>query len=464
MFPFTGRLANISAKNAYNQRELMHFLNAVSAHELKVMPLIQTFGHMEYALKIKDFDKVREVANSPQSICPSMDESHTLIQEMLTQLIEFHLNSGLNTNSILFSHIHIGCDEVYTMGQCNRCKYTPRDSLFIRHVNRVASFVHTKWSQLKVVIWDDMLRHISIADLKDSKLGNLVEPMVWVYADDIYYFVTNGVWSVYEEIFDTVWTASAFKGANGESIIIPPARQRLDNHIHWLYTMQMEGPQFKNGIQGIALTGWQRYDHFAVLCELLPTSMPSLALCLSTVSRGYFETDPLKNTMLSSLTCASRNTNSIKSHPWIHLNSDPDLLGLSNCLFPGSVVFRYAIRLRSAVNDTIRYIHDLKYNRGWLTEYNIRHNFSSPLRLDDVSDEVQRYIGLLQTLQHNAYESMEEVFDKWTIKEFVEQHIDPLMRQLLQIYKDIERLRTVKHWPRRPLPELENETPNNETE
>ena len=30
------------------------------------------------------------------------------------------------------------------------------------------------------------------------------------------------------------------------------------------------------------------YDHFSGLCELLPTALPSLALCLATVIQGKF--------------------------------------------------------------------------------------------------------------------------------------------------------------------------------
>ena len=32
-------------------------------------------------------------------------------------------------------------------------------------------------------------------------------------------------------------------------------------------------------------SGWSRYDHFAVLCELLPVAVPSLVLDLITISR-----------------------------------------------------------------------------------------------------------------------------------------------------------------------------------
>ena len=41
--------------------------------------------------------------------------------------------------------------------------------------------------------------------------------------------------------------------------------------------MASEEFKFKGqGFQGIVITGWSRYDHFAVLAELLPAAMPSL--------------------------------------------------------------------------------------------------------------------------------------------------------------------------------------------
>ena len=77
-------------------------------------------------------------------------------------------------------------------------------------------------------------------------------------------------------------------GADGPTALVPNIQKRLTNNLNWLDVMSNEESKFQNGFQGIVITGWSRYDHFAVLAELLPAAMPSLATNLISVSHGYF--------------------------------------------------------------------------------------------------------------------------------------------------------------------------------
>lgn len=82
--------------------------------------------------------------------------------------------------------LHIGCDEVFQMGACTRCRSHPRDTLFLQHVRSVVGALTRRWPRVRPLIWDDMLRHVPQRDLLESGIGQLVDPMVWVYAEDIY--------------------------------------------------------------------------------------------------------------------------------------------------------------------------------------------------------------------------------------------------------------------------------------
>lgn len=107
MFPFHDELEPIAARNAYSLGDVEHLLTAARKNGLEVIPLVQTFGHMEYVLKLERFRALRESPLDPSAICPSKAESFSLITAMIDQVMAAHRG---------VKNLHIGCDEVRRSG------------------------------------------------------------------------------------------------------------------------------------------------------------------------------------------------------------------------------------------------------------------------------------------------------------------------------------------------------------
>ena len=87
-------------------QEIAALLQAAKENNLGVIPLVQTFGHLEWILKLDQFKNLREEPAYPQALCPSKEEALNMVRTMVTQMMEIHRDS---------THIHIGCDEVCKM-------------------------------------------------------------------------------------------------------------------------------------------------------------------------------------------------------------------------------------------------------------------------------------------------------------------------------------------------------------
>lgn len=51
-------------------------------------------------------------------------------------------------------------------------------TVFASQVKKIAGHIKNKYPGINVIIWDDMLRKWSPADMEESQLGHFVEPMV----------------------------------------------------------------------------------------------------------------------------------------------------------------------------------------------------------------------------------------------------------------------------------------------
>ena len=84
----------------------------------------------------------------------------------------------------------------------------------------------------EVFAWNDMFDKTEIEDLRDMELGSLITPVVWGYASNVLkegYF-PEGLFHRLGQVFDRIWFASAFKGANGKEQAFMSIDRYLQNH------------------------------------------------------------------------------------------------------------------------------------------------------------------------------------------------------------------------------------------
>ncbi|CAI9587916.1 unnamed protein product [Staurois parvus] len=137
-FPYYGELLPLQAAHAYSPQEIREILRLAQLHNLEVIPLIQTFGHMEFVLKQKEFSHLREVPEYPNSLNPHKEESLQLLKLMIGQVMELHP---------AVQWFHIGSDEVYYLGKGEESKMKISggglsvEDIFLSHMKKVANHV-----------------------------------------------------------------------------------------------------------------------------------------------------------------------------------------------------------------------------------------------------------------------------------------------------------------------------------
>ncbi|XP_072737587.1 hexosaminidase D isoform X3 [Ciconia boyciana] len=372
-FPYAGPLEPLRAPHAYSPGEVRAVLSQARAQGLEAVPLVQTFGHMEFVLKHKEFAHLREVKAFPNALNPHKEESRALVKAMIDQVMALHED---------LKWFHIGCDEVYYLGEGEESKQwlqqqdnTP-EKLCLSHIKAVASCVTSSYPTVTPIVWDDMLRGISEETLAESGVPQLVQPMIWDYAADL---DVEGKVLLIEKYrrcgFSKVWFASAFKGATGVNQSLTLIGHHLKNHLQWL---KVASNSPADVLEGIALTGWQRYDHFSVLCELLPVAIPSLAVCLQALKNGGYS-EKIKENVEKLLGMSNLETETFMS--------------TSLGTFPGSniltLVTQVSFYLKSSVDELLE---RNRYVTGWFSPYHRKRKIIHPIIMHHFHPDAVRYV------------------------------------------------------------------------
>ena len=107
-------------------------------------------------------------------------------------------------------------------------------------------------------------------------------------------------------------------------------------------------------------------------------------------------------------------------------------------------------------SEAVDYIKLVRKQKGWMTEYNVRRNYSLPLRIDEIVSDLPRVYHGLTSVARSAADAMADIFDNYTISEWIEQKIYPYVLDLEKIQKDSTALKRANTWAVRPLPPLKD--------
>ena len=148
-YPFKGAPL-IPSRYAYTHEEIVSFIAFCKDLNIDVIPLQQSFGHVEYILRHERYAHLREDNKALSQVCPLRTvEDSLLFSELYTELAQTHPSP----------YIHIGCDETYLLGHCERCQRKVAQEgiskLYIDYVSMLCNIVLRLGK--KPVLWADMV-------------------------------------------------------------------------------------------------------------------------------------------------------------------------------------------------------------------------------------------------------------------------------------------------------------------
>lgn len=148
-YPFE-KHATISNKYSYSREEVKDFINHCEKLGIKVIPLQQTLGHVEYILRNPRYSLLKEDKKDISQLCPmEVLGNKELFTDLFTDLAAMH-------NS---EYIHIGGDETYLLGHDAKCRAKVekegKSKLFVDHMKMISEIVISLGK--KPVMWADII-------------------------------------------------------------------------------------------------------------------------------------------------------------------------------------------------------------------------------------------------------------------------------------------------------------------
>lgn len=169
--------------DALTPEQHRRLLEVARENFIDIIPLQQSFGHLEYVLKLPEYQHLREIPEAPGEMCPLREGAYELAASLLEETARLHPDSR---------YLHLGCDEVWSLGQSDECKASgkSRGRIAIEYINRLAEKV-VSLGKIPIV-WHDMMADVwrggemgEAGNYDDLALLNKkLVVAIWLYSPD----------------------------------------------------------------------------------------------------------------------------------------------------------------------------------------------------------------------------------------------------------------------------------------
>ncbi len=190
--PFMPHSDKVSRWSLLEKEDVRRLVTYVKDLGFALIPEVQSLAHVQYITyahpEIAELDEtvvevdVREGADArPESFyahsyCPSNPKSYEIIYDIIDEIIEVTEPT---------EYVHIGHDEVYQIGLCEKCREKNLSDLFRDHVLALHGYLRKKG--LKTMMWSDMLHPAPVTNYLTWKASRAL-PRDIIMLDFIWYF------------------------------------------------------------------------------------------------------------------------------------------------------------------------------------------------------------------------------------------------------------------------------------
>jgi len=237
----------IGNRYAYSPAEIHHLVSYCDRLGVDVIPLQQSFGHVEYILRHERYAALREDPRDLSQVCPSKVTQDSLLFSQLYGELAATFHSR---------YIHIGCDETHLLGHCPICRKKAAgegvSALYFDYVRMLCNIVIRLGK--RPVLWADMALKYPDAIRTLPKGTVLVD---WNYGWSLDHFGDHRklVESGYE-----VWGAPAIRSSPDDFY-----RTGWEKHIDNIRDFVPQARRL--GYRGIVLTSWSTSGAYSYIYQ-----------------------------------------------------------------------------------------------------------------------------------------------------------------------------------------------------